>query len=299
MLEIDLVQNPYNINTAGSPSGFSGTSTITGTSVFPTAVADKSFQASFKNSSSSSANITFYCAWEDHIPLTEYFLSANNQTVGYYEIYLGAAHPIYDLFVDDVQIEPFEQNTGLLEWKYAKLHVSYAPRTFDSASPAVIREESLEISGQVISLPAPGLTISGTPTGVPYSVYYPLERYSVTIMRVLSLPLNNVLTCMNTVNSTTLSVQLGGGNVQTVSPGYALYEGIGQVKRTITTGGLGLWDITHTWLISPIKFNLVLNPNAITGSVPITTPMGTTPSVFVQPDQTLYQSKDHASLLGV
>jgi hypothetical protein len=288
------------INTAGSASGATYTSSL-GTSIFPTAIKDESVTADFSNVSTSQATITYYCNWPDHFQLSTYLLTANNQIVaGAYFLALGSTHPIYpSLYCDDVKIKPVEPNITATTWQYAEIACSYTPKVFNPGNPTVLREESFNISGEVISLPAPGLTISGTPTGNPETVYYPLIVYKVKLFGLLTLPMANILGCMNTVNSTTLNMQLGGGSVAPVAAGYSLYLGISDTKRTITTQGQGRYDVEHAFLISPIKHNLVLNELLVTGSVPITVKYGQSPTVFVMPDQTKYASSDQAGILGV
>jgi hypothetical protein len=297
----------YNINTAGSPAGYTFTSVITGTQVFPTAIVEGTLLGDFKQGAGSNASCSFFCAWNDAANLASYLLYCNTQTIaGVYAISFGAAHPLYNrCFCNEVKIAPVGDNvpktTSGYQTKYsfARLDCTYAPYAFDPSSPTVIREESLEISGQVISIPSQTITVSGTATTNPQSIYYPLMRYSITIFGLSTLPLAAIKTCMNTVNSTNLTIELGGSITDTATAEFALYEGISQTKRTITTQGTSKWDITHTWLISPINFNFVLNPDAISGTVKITTPYGTAPDVFVRPDQVIYQKTDHAGILKV
>lgn len=168
-----------------------------------------------------------------------------------------------------------------------------------------------------------GRTISGKATGKTETIFYPMMRYTVTLFQVQNLPLNTILPLMGTVNSNTFKIRLGtgqngasfngnldlghlqdptlpvgNGNFYNVGGGYALYEGIGRTKRTLTQVGSTRFDIGHSWLISPIPHNMIPNESLITGSVTLIPTIGQTPDIFVMPDQPTYQVADH-SVLGV
>ena len=264
-----------------------------------TNIVDGSVTVNVQRGTASDATCSFYCRFQDQFAVATYLLTANNQTVGVYGMMLGAVHPIYtQFFCDDVKIEMVGENITETTWPYVKLNCTYRPRVFEFGSPTIIREESLRITGQVLTIPGAMMTYGGTPSSSPDTLYYPLLQYSVKVFNVTTLPLSTVLTCMNTVNSNTLTIQLGGSGTFSVPAGYALYEGIGDTSRTITLTGGDNWTITHTWLISPIKHNLIFVPellNTVTSNI-TTNIVGSAAACFVMPDQPKYLTQDHSAL---
>lgn len=233
--------------------------------------ANDGWQATLNNNSQSEAVRKLVCHWSDLATFTHYLLTANNYIVvsGFATTYVvGASHPIISgLFVDQVIFTPYTGvSTGESTFDYAELTVHYKSLPFDPGSPAVVREDTVETCGMVVTIPRATLTAvsggSGTTVIHPahdVNTFLPTLKITSTLLGVSTVPLGAILNCYNKLSTSDLTFNYGGSSY-TITADQILYLGATS-KRTVMSNGGVKYDVTHSFIVSPIH-NKVLDPTS-------------------------------------
>ena len=209
----------------------------------------------------SSATRRLHCAWINAVSLANY-LKGSTQNVNGNTIIVGRQqHPTINyLYVDNVKIAPIGKAVAEGTWTYAQLDISYKSLPFggSSTNPATLRVETIETEAKYITIPADVLKADNESVGEPQQKFVALVRYSVTLYRQSTIPLNAILNCLGKVNGGQMTIDLGEGNSATSDVGTVLYLGPSNLSRTITENEVEDWVITHNFLISPVSHNKML-----------------------------------------
>lgn len=222
---------------------------------------DTGYDATLSNegASSCSATIRYLCNFSDHITLANYLLE---QYVGPTYV-VGAQHPYYlNYFATSMKVGTLSAPDQ--SWKYATLDVTYKPLQFDPAQPSVIYEDSIAVSGEVLPLLKQSVTFVNPPFNqIDRDANYLMEylTYKRTLKNVTTVPLPAVLNCLNKVNATAMTLHVGSTNSYPVPTEQVLYNGIDEVKISYTPSGSQRFDVTHSFLVSPVNLNFEYNAN--------------------------------------
>jgi len=225
--------------------------------------------ATFTGSSGGTGRRKLKCAWADHVTLMDYLLSANSFTVTGIDFVVGEQHPRYpSLFVDSVTPTPEGKPTGESAWQDAVLDVTYRTLQFDPLDPQVIREDSVSLASEVVPLLRESVQFADESTmDRDAEMLITYLNYRVTLKGVSTVPLAAVYACLNHVSDANLNFKIGTGSSYAISGDQVLYQGIDDIKIAYTAGGAQKFDVTHSFLISPVSLNKEYNPNSTAANV--------------------------------
>ena len=232
--------------------------------------------AQINNNEISTASRTLIVRWADVANMTDYLLNANNfvaiegQETFYY---VGEQHPTFDdQYVVSVQVNPYTGASAAQdEFDYAELVCGYkslpVPKPGD---PSAVREDAIEPISMIVNVPRASLTVSSTYDGKTQNgpamkplhdvpVYLPIYKITSTLLGVSTVPLGAINAATNHTSSSDLTFKFGGGTY-TIDKDTILYCGASS-KRTVMSNGRMKYDVTHTFIVSPIH-NKVYDPTS-------------------------------------
>jgi hypothetical protein len=232
--------------------------------------ADGAWSATYSANQPSEATRILYVKHADVSNFLNFLLYANNFADSFSNYIVGALHPWgAKLFCDSATAVPYTSvSTGESTFDYYEITAHYKSLPFDTGSPAAIREDNVEMAGQWLSVPK--RVYVGT-SGPLYntqeyattwqSVYIPLLKVTSTLLGVQKVPLGAMIACNQHTSASDLVFKFGGtinnnGGVPipityTIPKDQILYCG-GSSRRTVLSNGGIKYDVTHTFLISPV-----------------------------------------------
>lgn len=219
---------------------------------------DGSGKESFGFSGTNAKNQMVYaCAWGDRFVFRQKLIGdAYQDPSGNVVIIPAQPHPAYsNLFGSGVDFEPLGRPTGANSWQYAKATVTYSPLPSNSNNPDDLREDSVELSGEVQTTDGSDWVIADSLAGAnngdavkaSHSVNrsIPTKNVRITLYKSASLPSALVDLLYGKLNSG--NVLLAG---KTYSVGQVLYCGYSAQRKTTSLGNT-TWTITHHFICSP------------------------------------------------
>lgn len=229
-----------------------------------------SWTATLLNNGASEATRKLICVWSKHEDLLDHLLGENNYVSSgpFTTTYIvGATHPIYrTLFVDQVTVIPYTGvSSGESTFDYAELTVHYKSLPFDPANPTTVREDSIELSGMIVTIPRATLTAVSAGGGQvvhpthDVNTFLPTVKITSTLLGVSTVPLGAIINCYNKLSSSDLSFNYGGSSYS-ITADQILYLGATS-KRTVLSNGTSKYDVTHSFIVSPIH-NKILDPTS-------------------------------------
>ena len=225
----------------------------------PYAECDEGFEENPTVGTDSGGRRQLRCAWADRTALADYILTANSATVSGIDLQVGVAYSADypSWFANSVRITPDDAGRN-----FAKLDVTYKPVAFDPLSPALIREERIGLSTEIVPLDLQNDDGSSTDSFAEGTLITYLT-YKITLKNITTVPMAAVINCLNKTHTAagTFTIRVGSSST-TVDGDQVLYQGIDDLQIGYTSGGGQRFDVTHNFLISPVGLNKVYNPAA-------------------------------------
>jgi hypothetical protein len=218
---------------------------------------DDGWKMRLRNNGPSEATRKLICLFSDAPNFTRYLLECNSyiSSTGFATTYIiGAQHPVAPaLFVENLEINPYTGwSTAESIFDYAELTLYYKSLPYDPGSPATVREDSVEDITRVYNYPPPGIPIDAGPP----------PRYAPA---TFTLPILKITTCTNKLNTGALNFTYGG-STHTFDEKTILFCGANS-KRTVLSGGLSKYNVTYTFIWSPVH-NQYIDPKKVAAASP-------------------------------
>lgn len=223
---------------------------------------DEGTEEEFVRIGTGSAVRTLVCMWNDRIRLAQAMLGNITNIAGINVIDLAMAYPGASwLYADKFKPVGVVGNDGLktnsddsmIEYKYARCTVTYAPLPFD---PTDMGSDGLDFGIELAALPSSIEVFKWTSdnVAVPASDTPAIRIGCATISRVrryADLPLDTVLPALGKVN---------GATYRGITPGKLLFDGA-SAYRLLTSYGASMWTLQYRILYKSVGWNTIYRPS--------------------------------------